>query len=572
MNALEKIKTIAQIIEYARNLGKYDIDYMPTEVVSDKFMTMRQAVSQVENGATVMTAGFGGHGKASYFFKAVNEEYLKTGRPANLNWLTVSGQGNRGKGSGSIEDLAIPGLLKQYITGFHDSSPKILELAENGDVELHTLPQGQITDLLLAQAEGKTTVETRTGIGTFLDPDLGGSSALTPNTDISYVSKVNGNMVYTMPKVEVAVFYAPYADSEGNIYYKHASCLSECTEVANAARKNGGKVIVFVSDIIEKNEAEISIPHEQVTSVSVNLLADQQIFFPQKKYFKALTVGANEDPKAALEKVKFINTLVGVLLGAVPKRTPLMYAMARKAAAIVTEISQEPQETYLLNFGIGLPEEVSAMLYQGGVSDRFTFTAEAGVYGGIPTAGTFFGGAINPKEMHSSAWMFNHYKENLDLTVLGIMQVDSEGNVNVSKKGEKITQYVGCGGFIDISTSAKNIVFIGTFMAKADLKLKKGRLTVKKKGIPKFVDQLMEVTFPAKEALKQGKEVHYVTDLGVFRLTEKGLLLTEVMPGIDIQKDIIQNATAKIHIADQVKTITSEFVTGNNFDLKAPLK
>ena len=173
-----------------------------------------------------------------------------------------------------------------------------------------------------------------------------------------------------------------------------------------------------------------------------------------------------------------------------------------------------------------------------------------------------------PKEMHSSAWMFNHYKENLNLAVLGIMQVDSEGNVNVSRRGEKVTQYVGCGGFIDIATSAKNLIFIGTFMARADLKLKNGRLTVRKKGIPKFVEQLMEVTFPAKEALKQGKEVHYVTDLGVFRLTEKGLLLTEVMPGIDIQKDIIQNAKAKIHVADQVETIKSEFVTGENFNLK----
>lgn len=556
------------MIESIRNLGKYDIDYMPTQVVSEKFTTMRQAVSQIENGRTVMTAGFGGHGKASYFFQAVKEEYLKTGRPANLNWLTVSGQGNRGKGSGSIEDLAIPGLIKRYITGFHDSSPKLLALGEIGEIELHTLPQGQITDLLLAQAEKKTTVETQTGIGTFLDPGLGGSSALTPHTDKSYVSKVNGNIVYTMPKVEVAAFYAPYADSEGNIYYKHASCLSECTEIAMAARTNGGKVIVFVSDIIEKNAAEISISHEHVTSVSVNPLADQQLFFPQKKYFKALTAGANEDPKAALEKIQFINSLVGTLLGAIPKRTPIMYAMARKAAAIVTKVCKVPQKSILVNFGIGLPEEVSAMLYRGGVSDRFTFTAEAGAYGGIPTAGAFFGGAINPKELKSSAWMFNHYKENLDLTVLGIMQVDSEGNVNVSRRGKKVTQYVGCGGFIDISTAAKNIIFIGTFMAKAELKLKKGRLTVKKKGIPKFVDQLMEVTFPAKEALKQGKEVHYVTDLGVFRLTEKGLLLTEVMPGIDIQKDIIQNAKAKIHVADHVETITPAFVTGKNFNLK----
>ncbi len=120
---------------------------------------------------------------------------------------------------------------------------------------------------------------------------------------------------------------------------------------------------------------------------------------------------------------------------------------------------------------------------------------------------------------------------------------------------------------MNISSSAKKIVFIGTFMAKADIKLKKGQVSVRKSGIPKFVDQVMEVTFPAREAMKQGKEVYYVTDLGVFRLTEEGLVLTKVMPGIDIQKDIIQNATAKIHVAEPVETISPEIVTGKNFRL-----
>lgn len=560
MNALTKIKTALQMLRSARRLGKHDIDYLPSRINSEKIMTMRQAVSQIENGTTVMTAGMGSHGKPSCFFQAIRDVYLKSGRPANLNWITVSGQGARGKNLGSIEDLAIPGIISEYITGFHESSPRLLEMGESKDIELHTLPQGAITDLLVAQAIGETSVESHAGIGTFLDPDLGGSSALTPHTDKSYVTRVNGKIAYTMPKIEVAAFYAPYADREGNLYFKHASSRSECCEAAMAANKNGGKVIVWVSDIIEKNEAEITIPHEQVTSVSVNPQAEQCNFFSQKNYFTALTEGANEDPDAAFEMIKFINELSRVY----SKRKPEMYAMARMAASVVTEISGKWS---LVNFGIGLPEEVAKMIYQGGVLDRFTFSSEAGAYGGIPAQGLYFGGSVNPEKLTSSAWMFNHYKENLDLTVLGIAQVDSQGNVNVSRRSNKLTDYVGPGGFIDISTSAKKIVFIGTFMAKADLELKKGRLSIKKKGIPKFVDEVMEITFPAKQALKQGKEVHYVTDLGLFRLTENGPELIKVMPGVDIQKDIIQNATAKIHVADQVEMIPPDIVTGKDFRL-----
>ncbi|MCP4577116.1 MAG: hypothetical protein GY846_12615 [Deltaproteobacteria bacterium] len=234
-----KIKTALQVLRSVRRLGNYDIDYLPSRVDSEKIMTMRQAVSQIEDGTTVITAGMGSHGKPSFFFQAVREIYLKSGQPANLNWITVSGQGARGKALGSIEDLAVPGLLSEYITGFHETSKALLEMGESRDIELHTLPQGAITDLLVAQAAGESTVESPAGVGTFLDPDLGGSSAITPHTDKSYVTRVNGKIAYTMPKIEVAAFYAPYADSEGNLYFKHASSLSECRETATAANTNG---------------------------------------------------------------------------------------------------------------------------------------------------------------------------------------------------------------------------------------------------------------------------------------------------------------------------------------------
>ena len=123
---------------------------------------------------------------------------------------------------------------------------------------------------------------------------------------------------------------------------------------------------------------------------------------------------------------------------------------------------------------------------------------------------------------------------------------------------------------MNIASSAKKIIFLGSFMAKANFKLRNGKLRIAKKGIPKFVDTLNEVTFNAKEALKQGKKVYYVTTVGIFRLTEQGVELYRVMPGIDIRKDIIANSTARIIVPDHVETVTPDIVTGIGYTLSWP--
>jgi propionate CoA-transferase len=267
------------------------------------------------------------------------------------------------------------------------------------------------------------------------------------------------------------------------------------------------------------------------------------------------------DTQKAVKKLKFINTIARIT----PKRGEVENTMARMAASLFTK---EAKKGDLINLGIGLPEEVGRLIYEGGLHQDLTFSSETGALGGIPTPGLYFGGAINPVKLNSSAWMFHHYKENLDITVLGILQVDSEGNVNVSKRGRRVADYVGPGGFMNISSSAKKIIFLGSFMAKGTFRLKDGKLSIRKKGIPKFVDKMNEVTFNAREALKQGKKVYYVTTVGIFRLTEKGVELYKVMPGVDIQKDIIANSSAKLIIPDHVPVVERAIVTGEGYSLQ----
>jgi propionate CoA-transferase len=563
MELIEITKLVAHLATYKLTQKRYDIDYRPAWLESDKFISAREAVQQVSDNATVISTGMASHARGAIFYWAFRDVHKKKKTPKDLTWITVSAQGGRGKAPGTIEELGVPGLLKEYICGHVETAKSLLDLGDKGHLEIHTLPQGEITALLVAQARGEATVESKTGVGTFYDPELGGTTAITLGAKKSYISRNNGCLSFTMPKVEAAFMVAPYADREGNIYFRHAATITENVEAAEAAYKNGGKVFVTVSDIIEKNESEIRIPKEWVTGIVVNPWNEQTGAVRQKEFWPLFTEGARVDTQKAVKTLKLVNKLARIT----PARGAVENTMARMAASLFTK---EAKKGDLINLGIGLPEEVGRLIYEGGLHHDLTFSSETGALGGIPTPGLYFGGAINPIKLNSSAWMFDHYKNNLDMTVLGILQVDSEGNVNVSKRGKRVSDYVGPGGFMNIASSAKKIIFLGSFMAKASFKLRNGKLRIAKKGIPKFVDTLNEVTFNAKEALKQGKKVYYVTTVGIFRLTEQGVELYRIMPGIDIRKDIIANSTARIIVPDHVETVTPDIVTGMGYKLSWP--
>jgi propionate CoA-transferase len=220
--------------------------------------------------------------------------------------------------------------------------------------------------------------------------------------------------------------------------------------------------------------------------------------------------------------------------------------------------------------GVGLPEEVCRLIYEGGIHEDVTYLIESGPLGGMPAMGIFFGASINPEKLLGSARMFHLIYAKLDITLLGLLQVDSKGNVNVSKRGEGPINYVGPGGFTDMTVAAKTIIFIGSWMVGAHMEIHDGKIMIVKPGKPKFIDQVDEITFSGPEALKHGKKVYYCTSVGVFQLTERGMELIEVMPGIDIQKDIINGCSMKIVSTEpgRVSVVSESIVTGKGFKLQ----
>ena len=133
------------------------------------------------------------------------------------------------------------------------------------------------------------------------------------------------------------------------------------------------------------------------------------------------------------------------------------------------------------------------------------------------------------------------------MTFLSFLEIDVEGNVNVSKLGKKPYLTAGCGGFVDITANARKIVFAGLFEAAAELELSDGAIRVAKPGkFPKMVEKVEHVTFSGRRAREIGQEVLYVTERCVIRLTDDGLVATEVMPGIDPQRDIVDASKGRV--------------------------
>lgn len=543
MRIIDRISMAARIVRWRLTWERRDLDYRPPGTLDARFMTAREAAALVPDGACCLSTGMAGNARCSTLLWAIRERFQRDGHPRELTWMAVGGQGGRGRAPGTVEEVGLPGLVTRFISGHVETTKSMLALADAGQLELHVLPQGEMCFALEAQGEGGAAVLSRTGVGTVLDPRCGRGSPVTPGAELQLIEAAGEMLRYRLPQLDVAVIAAPWADAQGNLYFHDAATITEIREAARAARANGGRVLASVAGVIQADPERISLPAELVDAIAVNPLQEQTILSPQRECWRLFTVGGDGDDQAAIEKLRFINRFLKLT----PVRGPVECALARLGAHVFARTVAPPAT---VNIGVGFGEEVCRELYQSRLRPDLTFTTETGVYGGLPAPGIYFGAAVHPERMESSAWIFRHYQEHLDVTVLGFLEVDATGNVNVSRRGPRFADYVGPGGLPSITASAGTCIFVGTFMHGAKWRIENERMVLEAPGTAKLVDTVAEVTFNGREALRAGKQVWYVTTVGAFRLTDGGLVLEIIMPGLDVERDIRPHCGLRFALPD----------------------
>ena len=502
-----------------------------------KIVSFTDAAARIADNSVVTVSSSSALGCPDKMLAAIGACFDAQGHPRNLTMLHPIAAGDM-YGVKGIDHIAKDGLISTVIAGSYPSGPSNLPMPEiwkmvvEDRIAAYNVPSGILFDMHRDVAARRPGVLTKVGLQTFVDPVREGCAMNAKGAASPIVKRVelNGETWLHFPNIapDVCILRATTADERGNLTYEHEGAYLGGLDQAIATRNNGGLVIAQVKRVTAAGSLR---PHDvRVPGHLIDLI----VVDPEQKQ----TTETFYDPAISGEIMRPWESFKTAEHG-------VEKIIARRAA-------MELKQGQTANLGFGISAMVPRVLLEEGHAQSVTWAIEQGAVGGMPLTGFAFGCASNADAFMPSPSQFTYFQGGgFDMSFLSFLEVDVEGNVNVSKLGKKPYLTAGCGGFVDITANAKKIVFSGWFEAGAEIALSETALTVAKPGkFTKMVEAVEHVTFSGKRAVATGQDVLYVTERCVIRLTAEGLIATEIMPGINPAVDIAQASQGRVKVSE----------------------
>jgi propionate CoA-transferase len=504
-------------------------------------LTGPEAAGLIGDSNVITVSSSSGLGCPDAVLKAIGQRYAETGAPANLTTLHPIAAGDM-YGIKGIDHLCRPGQLRRVLAGSYPSGgskldpPLIRQLIHNDQIQALNIPSGVMFQMHRAASTGQPGVLTEVGLGTYADPRLEGAKMNAVTEDFVQLIQVGGNdyLFYPAVTVDVAIIRATTSDRHGNLSYEQECGTLGALDQAYAAHNNGGVVIAQV-----KRLSEVQLPTHAVHVPGI--LVDAIVVAPDQMQ----TTQTGYDPALSGEVHRDLDDIEPVKFG-------LEKVIARRAAA-------ELQVDAVVNLGFGISAAIPRVLLEEGHAEDVTWVIEQGAVGGFPATGFAFGCAFNPQALVQSADQFTLLQGGgFDVAMLSFLEVSGAGDVNVSHLAARPHVTAGVGGFSDIITRAPKIVYSGYFTAgKKDIQIADGQLKIISDGaIAKFVPDVAQISSSGEMARRRRQEVLYITERCVIELTDDGLTVIEIAPGVDLEKDVLAKSGVPLLVSPQLQLMS----------------
>jgi propionate CoA-transferase len=510
-----------------------------------RVLSPADAASLVHDGDVVTISSSSGLGCPEDILAAIGERFLETGSPRGLTSINPIAAGDM-YGLKGIDHLAHSGLLAKIIAGSLPSGPSRMEppeiwkMIEGEEIDAYNFPSGVIFQMHRAGAAKQPGVFTRVGADTFIDPHQQGGR-MNERSPMQYVEWVTVKdedwLFYPSIVPNVAIIRATTADEAGNLTFEDEGSPLGALDQAYATHNNGGIVVAQVKRIASahsQSPQQVKVP---------GILVDAVVVSPNQLQ-TTMTVN---DPAISGQIRRPLKLLPPVELSCEK-------VIARRAA-------RELMSGEIVNLGFGVSALVPHVLVEEGLAQEVTWVIEQGAVGGVPLLDFAFGCSQNPDAIMQSVDQFTLLQgAGFHKAVLSFLEVDRQGNVNVHHLPNRRHVTAGVGGFADITSSAREILFLGSFTAGArDIAVGEGRLTIRTDGAhDKFVSEVSEITFSGQRAMERGAKVTYITERCVMELTSAGLVVAEIAPGVDLDEDVLERCEFPVAVASNLKLMSAD--------------